>query len=72
MTKCHVEACAFWKDQKEKESSKKPLPENEGPKKMKTIDQYFVKPLDPSGNDLRVSTSWFPQQQSEVLLPLGL
>lgn len=47
VTKCHVEACAFWKDQKEKESSKKPLPENEGPKRMKTIDQYFVKPSDP-------------------------
>lgn len=47
VTKCHMEACAFWKDPKEKESSKKPLLEKEGPKKMKTIDQYFVKPSDP-------------------------
>jgi len=46
VTKCHMEACAFWKDQKEKGSSKKPLFEKEGPKKMKTIDQYFVKPSD--------------------------
>lgn len=35
------------KDQKEKEGSKKPLLEKEGRKKMKTIDQYFVKPSDP-------------------------
>ena len=48
VSKCHKEACAFWKDQKEEKSSEKPFPEKEEDKtKMKTIDQYFKKESNP-------------------------
>ena len=44
LSKCHKEACSFWKDQKMEKSAEKPSSKKEGEQKRKTIDQYFGKP----------------------------
>ena len=45
VSKCHLEACEFWK--RDKEPTTKPLPKKEFCKKRKTMDDYVVKPSKP-------------------------
>lgn len=47
VSKCHMEACSFWKDREIEKSTEKPSSKNGGDKKKKTIDQYFRKPSNP-------------------------
>lgn len=44
-SKCHREACQFWK--RDKEPTTKPLPKKEVFTKRKTMDDYLVKPANP-------------------------
>lgn len=47
VSKCHMEACSFWKDREIEKCTEKPSSKKGEEKKRKTIDQYFGKPSNP-------------------------